>query len=197
MPIVRVTLIEGYGEAVRGDLADALTRAVRGAIDAPPDGITVVLDEVPAANYRRGGRPRVPGPPRPRPRELALAYLGAMERRDLEAAGELLAPGFAMTFPGGRRFERPEDLVAWARGRYRTARKTIERVEEVPGLDEVAVWCSGTLFGEWADGTPFEGVRFVDRLSVRDGRLASQEVWNDLAEARGGPPGVELGGGQG
>jgi hypothetical protein len=46
----------------------------------------------------------------------------------------------------------------------------------------VAVWCSGTLAGEWTDGTPFAGIRFVDRFSVRDGMIICQEVWNDLGE---------------
>jgi multidrug efflux pump subunit AcrB len=34
------------------------------------------------------------------------------------------------------------------------------------------------------DGTPFEGIRFVDRFAMTpDGRIAEQDVWNDLGEA--------------
>ena len=33
-----------------------------------------------------------------------------------------------------------------------------------------------------ADGTAFEGNRYVDRFTVRDGLIVSMEVWNDSAE---------------
>ncbi len=46
MPVVTVTLIEGYDEATRRRLAENLTDAVRATIAAPLDGVTVVLDEV-------------------------------------------------------------------------------------------------------------------------------------------------------
>jgi len=119
------------------------------------------------------------------PAASVRAYLAAMEARDLEAARSRLAPGFAMTFPGGVRFETLEELVAWAGPRYRFVTKTFERVETVPGTPAV-VWCVGTLAGEWPDGTAFEGIRFVDRFEVAGGLLLRQDVWNDLAEVRGG-----------
>jgi len=40
----------------------------------------------------------------------------------------------------------------------------------------------GTLYGEWSDGTPFEGNRYIDRFVVRDGLIVSQDVWNDSAD---------------
>jgi hypothetical protein len=46
------------------------------------------------------------------------------------------------------------------------------------------VYCFGTLYGEWSDGTPFSGVRFIDRFTIKDGLLTDQRVWNDLAERR-------------
>ena len=88
-----------------------------------------------------------------------------------------------MLFPGAARFTRFEDLIAWGAARYARIAKKIDRVEEAPGPDgAVAVYVSGTLYGECPDGTPFEGVRFIDRFEVRGGRIAAQEVWNDLAE---------------
>jgi hypothetical protein len=36
----------------------------------------------------------------------------------------------------------------------------------------------------WPDGTPFEGIRFIDRFTIRDGKLADQLVWNDIAEVQ-------------
>jgi hypothetical protein len=115
--------------------------------------------------------------------ELVKTFLETMEARDLAGARAMLAPGFAMTFPGGARFATLEELVAWARPRYQWVRKRYDRFDEVPGAGgESVVYCHGTLHGVWPDGTGFEGIRFIDRFAIRDGKLADQQVWNDLAE---------------
>jgi len=44
------------------------------------------------------------------------------------------------------------------------------------------VYNTGTLYGEWPDGTPFEGNRYVDRYTLREGLIVRMEVWNDSAE---------------
>jgi ketosteroid isomerase-like protein len=116
------------------------------------------------------------------PEETIRTYLAAMERRDLAAAKALLAPGFHMIFPGGRRFDTLEALVDWAKTRYRSARKTYERFDVAGNV----VYCFGTLYGERLDGTAYSGIRFIDRFTVKDGRLVDQLVWNDLGEARQG-----------
>ena len=36
--------------------------------------------------------------------------------------------------------------------------------------------------GEWPDGTPFDGNRYIDIFTVRDGKIVSTDVWNDSAE---------------
>jgi len=180
MPIIRLTLIEGYDDATRTRLATRLTDAVRVTIAAPLDGVTVEIVEVKPASYMRGRKLRVPGPPLPAPADIVRSYLSAMEARDLDGARELLAEDFVMTFPGGERFTRLEDLVAWSRDRYRFVRKTCDRFDECFGEDGVTVHCSGMLAGEWPDGTPFSGIRFIDRFDVGDGKLRRQDVWNDL-----------------
>lgn len=120
------------------------------------------------------------------PAQLVRNYLAAMERRDLVAAKAMLAPGFAMIFPGGARLESLEQLVEWARARYRSARKTCERFDVAPAQDGVAVvYCYGTLHGELLSGEAFSGIRFIDRFTVVGGRLADQRVWNDMAEVLG------------
>ena len=48
--------------------------------------------------------------------------------------------------------------------------------------DETTVYQTGHLYGEWLDGTPFEGNRYVDRYVVRRGKIVKMEVWNDSAE---------------
>jgi ketosteroid isomerase-like protein len=117
-----------------------------------------------------------------KPTDLVRAFLDTMERRDLAAARAFLADDFVMLFPGGARFSRLEDLVAHGAGRYRWVKKRIERVDEAPEEGGTVVYCFGTLYGEWPDGRPFEGVRFIDRFVVRGDKLADQKVWNDLGE---------------
>ncbi|RMF39595.1 MAG: nuclear transport factor 2 family protein [Alphaproteobacteria bacterium] len=116
---------------------------------------------------------------------LVRRFLDLMEARDLEAASGLLAEAAVMEFPGGVRFGRLEELVAWAAPRYRWVRKSYDATESCRLPDgAVAVWCIGTLEGEWPDGTAFSGIRFVDRFEVAGGRIRRQQVWNDLAEHR-------------
>ena len=119
--------------------------------------------------------------------DLVRNYLAAMERRDLAAAQAMLAPGFVMTFPGGKRFARLGELVDWAKHRYRSALKEYERFDVVLTTEGGIVYCYGTLRGELLDGTPYSGVRFIDRFTVAGGMLADQMVWNDMAEVLSRP----------
>jgi ketosteroid isomerase-like protein len=110
--------------------------------------------------------------------ETVTRFLRLMEARDLDAARALLAEGFTMVFPGGVEMESLDDLVAWSGGRYRRVVKTFDRIDRAGP----AVWVSGTLAGEWLDGSVFEGIRYVDRFEVEGGLIRRQEVWNDMAE---------------
>ncbi len=111
-------------------------------------------------------------------------YLAAMEARDLDRARRLLKPGFTMEFPGPVRMNSLEQLLAWAKPRYRNARKTYERYDTCLADGATVVYCFGTLSGEWLDGKPFAGIRFIDRFTLRDGLLVDQTVWNDMGEFR-------------
>jgi hypothetical protein len=93
-----------------------------------------------------------------------------------------MAPDVRITFTGGRVFGHPRDATAFNAARYRWVKKRIDRNDVVPGDRETIVYNLGTLYGEWPDGTPFEGNRYVDRFVVRDGLIVSQDVWNDSAE---------------
>ncbi|MDJ0949080.1 MAG: tautomerase family protein [Alphaproteobacteria bacterium] len=185
MPVVTVTLIEGYDDDTKRGIERRLTDAIKATIDAPMDGITVIVNEVAPSNYMRGRTSRTPGAPSPPAAELVRAFLDAMEARDLAKAEGFLAEGFTMTFPGGASFTKLDELVAWAEPRYRFVKKSYQRVDEAVGEAGVVVYCSGTLSGEWRDGTPFEGIRFIDRFTVAGGKLVDQMVWNDMGEAKG------------
>jgi hypothetical protein len=132
---------------------------------------------------------------------LVRSYLEAMERRDLAAASAMLAPGFRMLFPGGRSFDSLPALVQAARGRYRSANKRYEHFDALiadepcpsPGghrnepndEPECVVYCYGILYGELLSGEAYDNIRFIDRFSVRGGKLIDQMVWNDMAEVLG------------
>ena len=182
MPIITVTLIKGYDETVRTDLSQRLTNAAMAATGALADGVSVVLNEVPASNYMRGGRHRQSGTPPPSASDCVRSYLSAMEARDLDTARSFLDDEFTMIFPGNCAFRSLEDLVKWAASRYLSIGKTYERFDEVPDSDGNIVYCMGTLHGKWLDGTPFSDIRFIDRFVVVQDKLTHQQVWNDLAE---------------
>ena len=183
MPVIAVTLIEGYDAATRQRLCERLTDAAMATIDAPAEAVTVFINEGAPAGYMRGRAPKTPGPAPTPPAELCLEFLAALEARELDCARGLTGQGFRMAFPGPVVFDDFAALLDWAAPRYRRIAKAIERVEESPLGETVAVYVSGTLHGERPDGTAFEGIRFIDRFEVRAGKIVSQDVWNDLAES--------------
>jgi hypothetical protein len=110
------------------------------------------------------------------------AYLEASMVPDPETAARYMAPNTAIVFTGGRVFRHPSEVTAFNAGRYARVKKRMERLDVVPGEGVTTVYSLGTLYGEWPDGTPFEGNRYVDRFTVRDGLIVGMEVWNDSAE---------------
>lgn len=114
--------------------------------------------------------------------EIVRQFLKRMEERDLDGARALTAAGFEMVFPGDRHFSDFQQLIDWASPRYRWVRKRFERFDAAPAEDGTAVTCFGTLYGEWPDGSPFQGIRYIDWFLLRDGKILRQHVWNDLAE---------------
>ena len=78
MPIIQVTLIEGYDDATRTQLATRLTDAVRATIAAPLEGITVAIQELKPSAYMRGRLAKTPGEPLPSGPDLVRAFLSAI-----------------------------------------------------------------------------------------------------------------------
>ena len=118
--------------------------------------------------------------------QLARAYLNAMERRDLLQASTYLAPeGAVLVFPGGVVRTSPTEIARGSARRYQFVGKRIEAwesFEAAPGT--WTVYCRGTLHGRWPNGTPFEGIRFIDRFEIDRSGIRRQDVWNDSAEYR-------------
>jgi ketosteroid isomerase-like protein len=114
--------------------------------------------------------------------ETVRRYLRLVEARDLEAATRVLDPDVTITFPGGRKFKTLEDQVASSGLRFRSVRKSFEQFDTIVVDERVVVYVFGTLDGIAVDGRSFASVRYLDRFELRDGRIVSQMVWNDLAE---------------
>jgi ketosteroid isomerase-like protein len=115
--------------------------------------------------------------------QLVKRFLRTMEKRDLETAEAMMAPEAEIIFPGGKRFSSQHEMVEASRSRYQWLKKTFDQVDVNQVHDHQVVHVMGTLYGVNRHGAPFSGVRYIDRFIIKDGLIAQQEVWNDLAES--------------
>lgn len=184
MPIVEAHILEGYSPGDRSRLTAALTNAVRFVVPAGDEAMTVMVHEMAPENYSRGGQSRTPAPALPDPVEIALDFLKALEARDVDTAEAALATGFRMVFPGTKPMATIAELIDWAKDRYRFVKKTVTSTEAFHSDGCAVVYVIGTLSGEWPNGEPFAGIRFIDRFEIKGGKIVSQDVWDDIAEER-------------
>lgn len=109
-------------------------------------------------------------------------YLQLCEDRDLETAATYLSADVRLQFPGGEEHRSLADLVASSGGKYRWMRKHRDRFAVGTLEGRTTVTSLGTLYGEALDGSPFEGIRYVDFFVLDEaGLITEQLVWNDLA----------------
>ena len=123
------------------------------------------------------------------PGEIVDEFLRIIMIPDPVAARRFIAPSLRIRFTGGRAMRDPAECTAFNKSRYSWVKKRIERTETVgstlrASVDpaDTVVYSLGTLYGEWPDGTPFEGNRYVDRYVVRGGLITEMDVWNDSAD---------------
>jgi hypothetical protein len=114
--------------------------------------------------------------------QIVEQFLIASMVPDPVTAARFISPDLKITFTGGRSYRHPSETAAFNARRYKWVKKKMERTDVVPGARETIVYNLGSLYGEWPDGTPFEGNRYVDRFVVRDGKIVAMDVWNDSAE---------------
>ena len=114
--------------------------------------------------------------------EIVERFLVASMVPDPQTAALYISPELRITFTGGRQYNHPRETAAFNAKRYKWVKKAMERSDVVPGHGETIVYNIGTLYGEWPDGTPFEGNRYVDRFVVRGGKIVQMDVWNDSDE---------------
>lgn len=180
MPIVSITLLPGYSKEAEVKMVGRVEQAVRSVIASPAAGTIVFVNH--ANTYLRDGKVHgAGGAERVDAANLVRRFLDCMQDRDLTHAATLLAPNFTMRFPGSQALHRLEELVEFSRGRYKNVAKTYERFDASWTDQGAIVYCFGTLYGHWLNGSAFEGIRFIDRFEVTDGLISRQDVWNDLA----------------
>ena len=116
--------------------------------------------------------------------ELVETFLRVLMIPDPVAARVFVSPDMLIRFTGGREMQDPGECAAFNSTRYSWVKKQFDRTELVEGAtdDEAVVYMIGTLYGAWADGTPFRGNRYVDRYVVSQGKIIQMDVWNDSAE---------------
>ncbi len=118
------------------------------------------------------------------PKEIVEEFLRIIMIPDPVAARAFVSPQLRIRFTGAREMRDPTECSAFNASRYKWVKKKFEQTDLVAGGsdDEAIVYNIGTLYGEWLDGTPFEGNRYVDRYVVRNGLIVKMDVWNDSAE---------------
>ena len=118
------------------------------------------------------------------PAEIVEAFLRMVMIPDPVGARRFIGPDLRITFTGAREMRDPTETAAFNAKRYKWVKKRFEHTHVVAGgtPEATVVYNTGTLYGEWPDGTPFEGNRYVDRYTVSHGLIVRMEVWNDSAE---------------
>jgi len=116
--------------------------------------------------------------------KIVEEYLRVLMIPDPVAARKYCAEKLEIRFTGDRMMRDPTECAAFNKARYKWVKKKFgpTQVAEGGSAQETTVYQTGTLYGEWLDGTPFEGNRYVDRYVVSDGKIVKMEVWNDSAE---------------
>jgi hypothetical protein len=118
------------------------------------------------------------------PAAIVDEYLTVLMKPDPVGARRFVGPDLVIRFTGGRLMSEPAECAAFNAARYAWVKKRFEATEVVAGAApaHAVVYNRGTLYGQWLDGTSFEGNRYVDRYVVQDGLIVQMDVWNDSAE---------------
>lgn len=117
-------------------------------------------------------------------KEIVEEFLRIIMIPDPVGARAFVSPQLRIRFTGAREMRDPSECSAFNASRYKWVKKKFEQTDVVAGGSEAEaiVYNIGTLYGEWLDGTPFEGNRYVDRYVVKHGLIVQMDVWNDSAE---------------
>lgn len=110
-------------------------------------------------------------------------YLDASTSGRWDEAARYVAQEVRFVFPSGE-FRSLAEMRDGLSRRYTNLVKHMESIDVAAGpYGHLVVVVAGTLAGENLHGVPFTGVRFLDRLVVRDGLVVEQHVYNDLGSS--------------
>lgn len=159
MPVVQMTVIEGYDEATKSRLLKGMTHVVLSVMAAKPDGVITMLNEVKASAYARGGVSRVPGPPLPSGVEVVQHFVGALTSSDADLAVQYLADDCTCIDAAG------------------AARSALQLKGELANLDYVDFDEALTDDGTVVYARRKNGANSLERFHVRHGKIIAIQSW--------------------
>ncbi len=159
MPVVQMTVIEGYDDATKARLLKGMTHVVLSVMAAKPDGVVTMLNEVKASAYARGGVSRVPGPPLPSGIEVIREFSRALSGSDRGQAARYLGEGCVCTDAGGME-RNPLNMPEW-----------------LGDLDYADFDEALTEDGTVVYARRQRGAGSVERFHVRHGRIMDIQSW--------------------
>lgn len=115
-------------------------------------------------------------------RNLVATFLEITMIPDPDRAAAFLAPDAVIYFTGNTKMSHPREMAAYNAGRYKWVKKRLGPLDVAVGENGTVAYSFGELYGEWLDGTPFDGNRYIDRFEIADGKITRIDVLNDSAE---------------
>lgn len=112
--------------------------------------------------------------------DLAVTYLRLLESGDIDGAEQILGSEIRIVYPGREIYRDVRVCVVDRSGRYQVE-KDITGTHTIREGGSMYVYVFGDLNGRYADGSPIEQVRFIDRFTFDGRRIVTHEIWNDLA----------------
>jgi len=109
-------------------------------------------------------------------------FLDASMKPDPELAATFMSDDVVITFTDGQKYDHPSGTTAFNAARYKWVKKKFSQFDVAQTNGQTVVYSTGWLYGEWPDGTPFEGNRYVDRFVIENGKIIKMDVWNESAE---------------
>jgi ketosteroid isomerase-like protein len=109
-------------------------------------------------------------------------FLDASMKPDPELAATFMSDDVVITFTDGQKYDHPSGTTAFNAARYKWVKKKFGQFDVAQTNGQTVVYSTGWLYGEWPDGTPFEGNRYVDRFVIENGKIVKMDVWNESAE---------------
>jgi len=114
--------------------------------------------------------------------EIVNQFLEASMEPNPTLAATFMDDRVKITFTGRREMANAQQITEFNKSRYEWVKKSIKQTDAVQKEDHCIVYSIGFLYGEWKDGTPFNGNRYTDRFEVRQGKITKMDVLNDSAE---------------